>query len=669
MKQLNRLSLEKSPYLLQHAHNPVDWFPWGQEAFEKARLENKPLFLSIGYSTCHWCHVMERESFENEAIASFLNQHFVSIKVDREERPDVDEVYMTALTQVMRQQGGWPLSMCLTPELKPFWGGTYFPPVYFQSLLKEVVHVWEFQQGALLENSEEVTRILQDIGAACSQKKIESHSLDFESLLSEAFPAFQKRFDFQNGGFGSAPKFPQPSLIAFLLRYFVRSGKKLSLEMAQQQLDAMARGGIYDHLGGGFARYSTDDHWLIPHFEKMLYDNAQLLKVYTEAYQLTQSHVYREIILETGDYVLREMQDPCGGFYSAQDADSEGVEGKYFFWTWDEVAQVLRGSFNLGEVEDFCNFYGITQLGSSILHRKRDTSSLSCEQIQLAKKLLFSARSKRVHPSTDDKVLVSWNGLMISALAYAGRVLNEDRFKKSAKRAADFIISNLYLGEGELKRRWREGETAGDAFLEDYAYFAAGLLDLYESIFDESYLLLARDLQKQVLEKFYDSDHAGFFLTRDHQKDLIYRSKAIEDGAIPSPGSIAVLNGLRLDAFFGEKEFFSHAEKTIKLHSYTAKAYPTAIPNVLIGIDYFLGPSCQVVFVEKGRGESSMRELLNSQFLPRVSVLLGPSDCTSVLKGKSLVQGRSTAYVCKDFVCYEPATTLEELKDLLKNFS
>jgi uncharacterized protein len=674
----NRLALEKSPYLLQHAHNPVHWFPWGAEAFDKARSEDKPIFLSVGYSTCHWCHVMERESFENAEVAAVLNDHFVSIKLDREERPDVDEIYMKALTQVMGQSGGWPMSMWLTPELKPFYGGTYFPAVSgygrpgFKSLLLQLADAWKNKRQEILHSSGHITEMLT--------KPVPSSvvgELDV-TLIQDAIKDFELRFDFSTGGFGSAPKFPQPSLLSFLLRHHARTGNQSALRMVELQLTSMATGGIYDHLGGGFSRYSVDDRWLVPHFEKMLYDNAQLLRVYTEAYQVTKNRSYLQIIQETGRYVLREMTSANGGFYSAQDADSEGVEGRYYVWPKDEIEQALGADASL-----FSEVYGVTESGNwsdphhdtaglNVLHLARSPDdvareknievSVLLEKLALAKSKLLRLRSERVHPGLDDKVITSWNGLMISGLALAGRAIGEATFIEGARRSAEFILSSLYRDE-KLLRRWRDNDVVGDGILEDYAYLAAGLIDLYEATFEERWLVVARRLMNVAIEQFFDSADGGFFTTIAGCPDLIARTKDLDDGAMPSASAITALNCLRLGRIFSDERLSDCAERAGRAVVGIMKMHPSAVPNMLIAVDFILGPTGEVVLV----GDAlEMKKLLDSSFLPRTIVLKAPSDLIPTVAGKTQLGGEPTAYVCESFVCQQPITNIFELQELMR---
>ncbi|MHC4861286.1 MAG: thioredoxin domain-containing protein, partial [Planctomycetota bacterium] len=525
----NRLAKESSPYLLQHAHNPVDWYPWGEEAFEKARKEDKPVFLSIGYSTCHWCHVMERESFENEETAALLNEHFVAIKVDREERPDVDNVYMAAV-QALSGHGGWPLSVFLTPEGKPFWGGTYFPPEDrfgrpgFKSVLVQIAGAWREKREEVLEGAERLTQFVADLNVT-----VKGAALD-EKTLANGVDEFASRFDSRRGGFESAPKFPRTHSLSFLLRQHARTGDAQVLAMVEKTLAEMARGGIYDHVGGGFHRYSTDPLWLVPHFEKMLYDQALVARASLEAYQVTGKPVYADLARDVFRYVLRDMTDEKGGFYSAEDADSEGVEGKFYVWTRDEILEVLGEA----DGELFAKVYDVKadgnfreeasgeETGTNILHLERPleetAGELGTDAAGLAKRLapmrekLFAVRERRIHPLKDDKILTDWNGLMIGTLAYAGRTLDEPRYTEAARKAADFLLTTM-VSDGRLLHRYRGGQASILAFLDDHAFLTLGLLDLYEATFEERWLAEAKRLAGETIRLFWDESAGGFLFS------------------------------------------------------------------------------------------------------------------------------------------------------------
>src|SRR4029079_2582812 len=550
-RQPNRLIHETSPYLLQHAHNPVEWYPWGPEALAAAKQRNCPILLSIGYSACHWCHVMERESFENEAIAALMNRWFVCVKVDREERPDLDEIYMAATVAMNQGQGGWPMTVFLTPEQQPFFAGTYFPPEGrwgrpgFSELLMKIADIWSRDSNGLRHQAQELTARLQREWQTPAPVSVG------EQVLDAVVPEFQQEFDARFGGFGGAPKFPPAAALSLLLRCHRRTGDPMALQMVKTTLDAMAAGGMYDHIGGGFARYSTDERWLVPHFEKMLYDNALLARTYLEAYQVTKQTSYRQVTTEVLDYILREMTDPAGGFYSATDADSEGVEGKFFVWTPTEIQTVLQNS---EDTRRFCACYDITEPGNwehrSIPNRLRPIEVVSkelnltldelYETIHRVRPLLYRARQERIPPGLDDKVITAWNGMMISAMAEAGRVFGSNRYIDGAMRAADFLLSVHRTSQGTLLRTSRQGRAHLDGVLEDYAYLAEGLIDLYEASGQERYLTAALQCGERMVGSFRDEDQGGFYTTANQHEALIIRAREGADGAIPSGNAVAV---------------------------------------------------------------------------------------------------------------------------------
>ncbi|MEW6366857.1 MAG: thioredoxin domain-containing protein [Acidobacteriota bacterium] len=688
-KPNNRLAHEKSPYLQQHATNPVDWYPWGQEAFDKAKRENKPIFLSIGYSTCHWCHVMERESFEDEETAAVLNEHFVPVKVDREERPDVDDIYMTALTQVLGQPGGWPMSMWLTPDLKPFFGGTYFPPEDnwgrpgFRRVLELLAASWKTKGEEIAREADEVTNAVQRLGAWDARGDLD------EDLLSEALPHFERSFDEAHGAFGGAPKFPQPSISLFLLRLHARTQDPRPLEMVESQLVHMANGGIYDHLGGGFARYSTDARWLVPHFEKMLYDNAQLLRLYAEAYQITGRAPYERVVRETADYLLRDMQDPDGGFYSAEDADSEGVEGKFYVWTRAEVESLLGESdariFGLaldvteeGNWEEphsrtsGLNILNVRFTPEQIARLEHLDAQEVARVVEAARRMLFEARSKRTRPLRDDKILTSWNGLAISGMAAAARALREPLFASAATRAAEFISSSLYRG-GSLHSRFRLGEAKYDGTLADYALFVQGLLDLYETSYEARWLRLARELNTKCIELFYDADGAGFFFTAPGRSDLIARQKEITDGALPAGNSVAVLNLVRLAEIFSDDALRQKAAETLRAYAGLLRKHPSQVPYLAIAHDHFIGPSRQIVIAgERSDGRTrALTDAVQSRFLPRTVVLIADGELDAAeapaIQSKQAGDSGPLVYVCRNFTCKEPVSDVDALLRQLEN--
>ena len=684
---VNRLAKEKSPYLLQHARNPVDWYPWSQEAFQKAKKESKMIFLSIGYSTCHWCHVMEQESFENGEIAALLNQHFVSIKVDREERPDIDQVYMTAI-QAMTGSGGWPLTVFLTPDGRPITGGTYFPPedmrgrVGMKTLLPRLAGLWKEKRSEMEEAGVQLASLLQ------AQVPPQGRSLILsEEIFTLAHGQFASHFDSVYGGFGKAPKFPRTHDLSFLLRYWKRTGGAHELEMVKVTLDHMARGGIYDHLGGGFHRYSTDEYWLMPHFEKMLYDQALLAQAYLEAYQATRIQEYADVARDIFKYVLRDMTAPEGGFYSAEDADSEGEEGKFYVWRPEEIQAVLGRE----EGKLFSEFYGVTDTGNfehaaSILHITQPLREFAKQKgipaVELARKLtearqkLFEARRKRIPPHKDDKILTAWNGLMISALALGAQVLEEPFYAERAGRAAAFILTHLQRN-GRLLRRFREGEGAVPAFQDDYAFFALGLLDLYEATFEIRWFEEAKRLATDMVRLFWDEKEGGFFYTAPDSEKLIARMKEYDDGALPSGNSIAALLLLRLSHMTGERSWRERGEKIFYSNAESLEKYPMGYPQLLIGIDFALGPTREIVLAGS-QGSKDFQDylhLLRGRFEPRKIVLHHPQDKTAArienlagfIKNQPPQQGRTTVYVCQNQTCKWPATTLQELERALSS--
>ncbi|MBI3876279.1 MAG: thioredoxin domain-containing protein, partial [Verrucomicrobia bacterium] len=595
----NRLAKEKSPYLLQHAHNPVDWFAWGEEAFAKARKENKPIFLSIGYSTCHWCHVMERESFENEELAKFLNERFVSIKIDREERPDVDKIYMTAV-QAMGQGGGWPLNVFLTPDLKPFFGGTYFPPEprygrpSFLQLLQRVASLWDTQSNDIKQSAEQIH---QQLSSAVATEPA-GDALLTPAALTNAMNRFAREYDPTNGGFGRAPKFPRPSQPAFLLRAGVRFGQPDAVKMILHTCERMAAGGIYDQLGGGFARYSVDERWLVPHFEKMLYDNAQLIHLYLDAYLISGDAHHAEVARDIIRYVLRDMTHPGGGFYSAEDADSEGHEGKFYCWTKSELSALLTPEeFNVA-----VKYFGITEEGNFIDHSHpqplKNQNVLSIADPKLGrgddkllasvKKKMLDVRAKRIRPRLDDKILGSWNGLMLGAIARASIVLDEPAYRAAAEKNITFLQTKLWDETTKtLYHRWRDGERDTAQLLDTYAFLLDGTLHLYEATLDARHLDFAVTLAESMVAKFYDKENGAFYQSAGGA-DLILRVKEEYDGAEPSGNSVAALALLKLSAITDRKDFRAVAEKTLRHFAHRLEATPQVVPYLLLALDFYL---------------------------------------------------------------------------------
>ncbi|MFQ5510463.1 MAG: thioredoxin domain-containing protein [Candidatus Krumholzibacteriia bacterium] len=688
-KGQNRLALEKSPYLLQHADNPVDWYPWGEEAFEKARLEDKPIFLSIGYSTCHWCHVMEHESFEDSTVARLMNDAFVNIKVDREERPDVDNVYMT-ICQMMTGGGGWPLTIIMTPDQKPFFAATYVPKesrfgrTGMVGLIPQIRTAWEERRSEVADAADKVTGHLSDyIGGREAGADLDS------TQLHVAYKYFAAHFDKTNGGFRTAPKFPTPHNLLFLLRYWKRSGEAAALEMVEQTLDAMSRGGIYDHVGFGFHRYSTDDRWFAPHFEKMLYDQALLTMAYTEAYLATGHERHRRIAEEILAYVLRDMTDPSGGFYSAEDADSEGIEGKFYLWSQAQLRELLGGESagwigNLYGVQDKGNFAEEVE-GGNILHLPRAVAAAAAEagidetdfraRLERVRAAMFEARRKRVHPHKDDKILTDWNGLMIAALAKAGRAFDEPRYVQAAGKAARFILDTLRDDRGRLLHRYRDGEAGIAGKVEDYAFFVWGLIELYENTFDAEYLRTALDLNGVLVDHFWDDKQGGFFFTADDAEALIVRTKEIYDGALPSGNSVAMLNLIRLGRMTAESAHEDRASGIGRAFYDEVSKAPAAFSFLLTALDFGVGPSFEVVIVGDPAADDTraMDRALNSLYVPNKVVLLKPageggsqiSRIATFTESHAALEGKATAYVCRNYRCELPTTDVRTMLDLL----
>ena len=687
-KHTNRLIDETSPYLLQHAHNPVDWYPWGEEALNLAKNLDKPILLSIGYSACHWCHVMERESFENEKIAAIMNKYYINIKVDREERPDLDEIYMSAV-QIMTGSGGWPMTVFLTPELKPFYGGTYFPPddrygrPGFPKLLEAVEDAYRSKREEINEQAE---KLVSHINQISNPKGVENLSLD-DKIIEQAFYHYQNRFDSQHGGFGQAPKFPPGMGLILLLRYWKRSGNSRALHIVEFTLEKMARGGMNDQLGGGFHRYSTDEIWLTPHFEKMLYDNSLLTVTYLEAFQATGKPFYREVVEETLGYVLREMYDQQnGGFYSTQDADSEGEEGKFFVWTPDEVEQILGQA----DAKVFCDFYDVTDHGNfehqNILWVKTPTDlytkKTNIEQTDLinilnrCKKKLFDAREKRIKPGLDDKILTSWNGLMIRSMGLAYQILGDPRYLEAAETSAKFILKELVQKNGHLLRTHRAGKSHLNACLEDYSYFIAGLIELYQASFDPYWLREANRLNQIMISQFWDSQNGGFFFTgKDHPK-LIVRSKSAYDGATPSGASMAVHVLLRLAILLNQPDLREKAKITFSLYDHTMKTAPSGSAQMLCGVDFLIDAPKEIAIVGNPLSEQTQEILRNihRRFVPnKVIALLNPNteekqeieELIPLLAGKTSIDGKTTIYVCQNYACQLPTTDIDDLDKLL----
>ena len=676
----NRLAREKSPYLLQHQHNPVDWYAWGEEAFAKARRENRPIFLSIGYSTCHWCHVMERESFESPAVAAFLNEHFVSIKVDREERPDVDKIYMT-FVQATSGQGGWPLNVFLTPELKPFYGGTYFPPddrygrSGFLQVLHEIQQVWETRRAEVANSAADIHARLEQLSVSHERS---SGLVLTAAAMRDAGALFKNSYDAQHGGFGGAPKFPQPSQPQFLLRYAKRFDDEDAIRMVLHTCDCMAAGGIHDQLGGGFARYSVDAEWLVPHFEKMLYDNAQLAQLYLDAFLVRGDARYAEVARDILDYVLRDMTHPDGGFYSAEDADSEGHEGKFYCWIRVELAKLLTSE----EFKVAARYFGITEKGNFLDHSHPEPLSnqnvLSIADPQLtgpemallasAKGKMLAARSKRVRPLRDDKVLVSWNGLMLGAMARASAVLGDEAYRAAAEKNLTFLKASLWDAKTQtLWHRWRDGERDNVQLLEGYAFLLAGTIDLYEATLGGEHLDFAIALAESMVARFYDAENGGFWQSAPGAKDLILRVKEDYDGAEPSGNSVAILALLKLGRITDRKEFTDAAEKSLRLFANRLQQVPQAVPCLLQALDFSLEETCRAV-VAGDPASPEARALLraiHSVYQPN-KVVLGNTGPVEPFAKTLPASGGPVVYLCTGASCQPPTRALARIAELLK---
>ncbi len=695
----NRLAREKSPYLLQHAHNPVDWYPWGAEAFEKARREKKPILVSIGYSTCHWCHVMERESFEDPKTAALMNKYFVNIKVDREEMPDVDATYMTAV-QAMTGGGGWPLNVFLTPDLKPFYGGTYFPPKagYGRSswieLLERIHQIWTEKPEELEKSADQLTNAIRGYAAIPA-----GNALLTPEVFQKCESHFAGSYDRVHGGFGGAPKFPRPAVFYFLTRRFAKTGKSETLAMTTHTLRQIARGGIYDQLGGGFARYSVDERWLVPHFEKMLYDNAQLVVALVEAHQLTGDDFFSGVARETLDYVKREMTHPDGGFYSAEDADSEGVEGKFYVWSKHEIDQILGPE----KAAIFDDYFGVTEHGNfedfpasaagghgaNILHqtsslpeiaqKHKKTAGQISEILGESAQKLFEVRARRVHPHLDDKILTSWNGLMISAFARASQALDDPALAQAGARAAKFIEAKLYDPKTrQLRHRWRDGESDRQSFQTDYAFLIQGLLDLYEATFDPHWLAWAIDLNETQTRLFYDSANGGFFMTPEDKEHQLVRLKDDTDNAEPSGNSVALLNLIRLSHLTGREELRAMAEKTFGLFAGRLIQGPFILPEMVAAYFYWLEKPAQII-IAGDRQSPQTRELLrvvNRRFIPFKTLIVVDEEARPALSKiqpflgtLKPIGGKPAAYVCENFACKLPTFDAKKLDELLRPLS
>jgi uncharacterized protein len=680
----NRLANETSPYLLQHANNPVDWYPWGAEALARAKAEDKPILLSIGYSACHWCHVMEHESFEDADTAHVMNANFVSIKVDREERPDLDAIYMQAV-QAISGHGGWPMTMFLTPDGKPFYGGTYYPPTprhglpAFKQVLESVASSYRTRKSDVAQSAAKLTEQLQ----AQSEQQMQHEALN-KLLIDEAFGSLDKQYDKAQGGFGSAPKFPQPMNLEFVLRVHKRTRYPAALAMVENTLRKMARGGMYDQIGGGFHRYSVDARWLVPHFEKMLYDNAQLARLYLHAYQATGKEFYRQIASETLDYVLREMTNPQGGFYSTQDADSEGEEGKFYVWSPQEIVDVLDAEDGrvvnaYFDISDFGNFEGhnipnLPRDEEAVAKELKITVAKLREVVLRSKPKLYAARAKRVWPGRDEKVLTAWNGLMLTAFAEASRVLGRDDYRQAALHNAEFMLRELSpSADGEagqerrLLRTWKDSRAKLNGYLEDYANLTEGLIALYEATFDPRWLREARGLAGSMVDQFWSDALGGFYDTGNDHEALITRPRDVFDNATPSGGAVAATVLLKLAVMFGDEDASRRAVESLKSVSALLKRYPSGFGQWLNALDFYLGQPNEIALIGNA-GAPDAQPLIAAIFrtyLPN-RIIMQQADASAslggpLLEGKTMLEGRPTVYVCQNYTCRAPVSDVAEL--------
>ncbi len=669
---MNRLAAERSPYLLQHAKNPVEWFPWSEEAFETARTEGKPVFLSIGYSSCHWCHVMERESFESEAVAEVLNRYFISVKVDREERPDIDQVYMTFL-QAIAGSGGWPMSLFLTPDRKPFFAGTYFPPHSahgrpgFLQLLERIHDVWTNDRDSLIESSDHIMEVLAE--RTVSQET----ATDIQTAMDSTYQYFQQSFDRTEGGFGGAPKFPRPVQFNFLFHYYKSSGNEMARDMALITLRKIASGGMRDQLGGGFHRYSVDRFWRVSHFEKMLYDQAQLVESYLDAWQIAHDEFYRDAARSAIEYVLRDMTHQQGGFFSAEDADSEGEEGKFYTWTLDE----FKNELGKDDAEISAYHYGVTlegnfEHGKNVLFLARsldDTAERFLasraeieERVSISSNKLMTARSRRIRPMLDDKILTSWNGSMIAALARAGDIFEDSRYLEAARKAAHFIWNSLRVEDSPLKHRWREGEARFDAQLDDYSFLIKGFLALYQATFDRVWLERALLLQTEQDAALFDEKEGAYFDARA-SRDLLLRTKNEYDGAEPAGNTIAADNLFRLAIFTENSKYSAQAERILTYFLGRIGRYPFAMPGLMAAAFWHVKTPIQIVL--SGTEIQDFNRAINERYLPLSVKMLASSTIAPFARSLPTIQSKAAAYVCQNFACELPVTDRDALEELL----
>lgn len=688
----NQLAAEKSPYLQQHADNPVHWYAWGEEAFEAAKAQDKPIFLSIGYATCHWCHVMAHESFEDEEVAELMNEAFINIKVDREERPDIDNTYMT-VCQMMTGSGGWPLTIFMTPEKKPFYAATYIPKQSRQGrpgmmdLIPWIQNLWVEKRDKVYKSANEISDVFQKSNAQTPGGALS------DEILKKAFHQFKQQFDRQHGGFGDSPKFPSPHNLMFLLRYWHQSRDQQALVMVEQTLEAMRRGGVYDQVGFGFHRYSTDAQWLLPHFEKMLYDQAMLMMAYTEGWQATGNNLFKQAVDEIATYMLRDLLDESGGFYSAEDADSEGEEGKFYVWTTEEIRELLPTAeaelfiqvYNLNDKGNFKEEASGRKTGKNIPYLQKSLGELAeerdmevsnlQEKLESVRQALFKEREKRVRPFLDDKILTDWNGLAIAALAKAGNVFDTPKYIEKAKQAYRFISDKLQKEDGSLLHRYREEDAAIGGHADDYAFLIWGLLELYEATFKTEYLQEALTLNDIFIEQFWDDKNGGFFFTAHESEELLGRKKEAYDGAIPSGNSVAMTNLLRLGRMTANPELEEKAEQVGRLFLEQLEKAPTGFGQMLQGVSFGLGTAYEIVIAGRigASDTTALNNELSSHFIPhKVVILNDPEDeiihkLAPYTKEQGMKEEKATVYICQNYSCKQPVTTQEEMASLLSS--
>jgi uncharacterized protein YyaL (SSP411 family) len=679
VRKPNRLINEKSPYLLQHAYNPVDWYPWCDEAFERAKIEDKPIFLSIGYSTCHWCHVMEKESFEDEEVAKILNENFIPIKVDREERPDIDTVYMT-ICQAMTGHGGWPLTIIMTPDKKPFFAGTYIPKhsrygrIGLIELLQKVVEIWKENKDKVISLAEQITSEIKE-----ALEKVEKGNIIDETIFTLAYKELEENFDPEYGGFGEAPKFPTPHNLMFLLRYWKRTGNAKAIDMIEQTLKGMWLGGIYDQIGFGFHRYSTDRKWLVPHFEKMLYDQALISLACIETYQATGKEKYAVLCSEVFSYVIDNLTNTDGGFFSAEDADSEGEEGKFYLWEYSELEKILNQSelnfvienFNIRKDGNYIDELKRSRTGKNIFHLSSELEGEKRKIWESIRLKLLKHRNNRIRPLKDDKILADWNGLTISSLAKGYLTFGVEDYIKIAEKSASFILKNMLTNDGKLLHRFRDGEAKINGHLDDYAFLAWGLIELYEATFKTKYLKKAIELTNKMIELFWDENNGGFFLSEN--EDVLFKQKEIYDGAIPSGNSVALLVLIKLSKITGRSDLNELTFKLVETFSGTVSKHPSAYTFFLSAFDFLIGPSFEIIIVGKSSDDiSKIQKLLNSKFIPNKILLYKPTDredeinlIAPFLTHYKEIDGKTTIYICTNYECKQPVTSVEEMMRLI----